>query len=66
MKHTGLCLVSLLGGALIGATVAMLVTPKTGHQMRDSLRDFLDEHLDGIRCKYHDGECKDQAPKPQM
>ncbi|MBQ1201019.1 MAG: YtxH domain-containing protein [Alistipes sp.] len=51
MKQTGLCIVTLLGGALMGAAIAMLVTPKTGRQMRDHIRDFIGDELDKIRCK---------------
>ena len=51
MKQTGLCIVTLLGGALMGAAIAMLVTPKTGRQVRDQIRDFIGDELDKIRCK---------------
>ena len=57
MKQTGLCIVSLLGGALMGAAIAMLVTPKTGRQMRDSIRGFIEDELERMRCKCHDGAC---------
>ena len=40
---------TLLGGALMGAAIAMLVTPKTGRQMRDHIRDFIGDELDKIR-----------------
>ena len=56
MKQTGLCIVTLLGGALMGAAIAMLVTPKTGRQMRDHIRDFIGEELEKMRCKCGD-EC---------
>ena len=46
MKQSGLCIVSLLGGALMGAAIAMLVTPKSGRQMRDQIRgEFGDAWL---------------------
>ena len=54
MKQTGLCIVTLLGGALMGAAIAMLVTPKTGRQMRDSIRDFVNDELEKMRCKCND------------
>jgi gas vesicle protein len=57
MKQSGLCIVSLLGGALMGAAIAMLVTPKSGRQMREQIRDFIDEELEKIRCKCSDGCC---------
>lgn len=66
MKQTGLCIVSLLGGALMGAAVAMLVTPKTGRQMRDYLRDLIADEMESLRCKCHDTAHAEQTPKPQM
>lgn len=66
MKQTGLCIVSLLGGALMGAAVAMLVTPKTGRQMRDYLRDLVADEMENLRCKCHDAAHTAEAPKPQM
>jgi gas vesicle protein len=35
----------------MGAAIAMLVTPKTGRQMRDHIRDFIGEELEKMRCK---------------
>ena len=57
MKQTGLCIVTLLGGALMGAAIAMLVTPKTGRQMRDSIRGFIEDEVEKMRCK-----CNDEHP----
>lgn len=39
---------------MIGAAITMLVTPKTGRQMRDSIRDFVSEELEKMRCKCND------------
>ena len=35
----------------MGAAIAMLVTPKTGRQMRDQIRDFIGDELEKMRCK---------------
>ena len=51
MKNSGLCLITLFGGALVGAAIAMLVTPKTGQEMRDSIRDFVNKEFERVRCK---------------
>lgn len=40
MKHSANCLASFLGGALVGAVVAMLVTPKSGPEFREDIRDM--------------------------
>lgn len=50
----------------MGAAVAMLVTPKTGRQMRDYLRDLIADELESLHCKCHDTAHAEQAPKPQM
>lgn len=44
----------MLGGIVIGSVVTLLVTPKTGKEMRDSIRDFVDSELDRVKCR-----CKD-------
>ena len=61
MKQTGLCIVTLLGGALMGAAIAMLVSPKTGRQMRDSIRGFIEDEVERMRCKCGDAEHTHQA-----
>ena len=33
----------LLGGAVLGAAVALLLTPKTGEEVRKQLADLLEE-----------------------
>ena len=32
-----------IGGALTGATVALLLSPKTGEEVREQIKDFADE-----------------------
>ena len=54
MKNSGICICSLLGGIVIGSVITLLVTPKTGKEMRDSIRDFVDSELDRVKCR-----CKD-------
>lgn len=55
---------TLLGGALMGAAIAMLVTPKTGRQMRDQIRDFIGDELDKIRCKCGDESAHTELAEP--
>ena len=43
MKQSSLCLLSALGGALVGAMVAVLVTPTTGKELRHRIRDAVGE-----------------------
>jgi len=46
MKHTGICITSLLGGMLIGSALAMLFTPQSGADLRRQIKDFLDNEAD--------------------
>jgi hypothetical protein len=54
MKNSGICIASALGGALFGAVLAMFLTPKSGQELRDSLREAIDKEVDKVRCHCHD------------
>lgn len=54
MKNSGICIASAIGGALLGATLAMFLTPKSGSELREALRDAIDKEVDKVRC-----HCKD-------
>ena len=54
MKNTGLCLLSMLSGAVVGAALTVLLTPKSGPEMRDAIRDYVTGELEKVRCKSHD------------
>ena len=64
MKHSANCLASFLGGALVGAVVAMLVTPKSGPEFREDSRDMaktgtrkLKNEIDKIHCDCNGLDC---------
>ena len=58
MKHTGICIGSLLGGMVLGAAVTMLMTPHTGREMRENIREFIEKEIDKVRCKCDEnGNC---------
>ena len=50
MKDSVLCVFSMLGGMILGSAVALALTPKTGREWRDSIRDFVDKEIDKVRC----------------
>lgn len=52
MKHTTVCIFSVLGGMVIGSAVALALAPKTGQDMRNFVRDFLNEEIDKWRAVY--------------
>ena len=53
MKQSSLCLLSALGGALVGAMVALLVTPQSGKELRGKIREAIDE----ATAKMHAASC---------
>lgn len=57
MKNSTLCIFSVLGGMVLGSAVALALTPKTGHEMRQIMREFLNEEM----AKWH-AACKDMMP----
>lgn len=56
MRNSGLCIISFIGGILVGSAVTMLVTPKSGKEMRGSIRDLVNGELEKIRCRCNDIE----------
>ena len=65
MKNTSIALISALGGALVGSAITLLLTPHTGEEMREKVKDFirkegdkLHEEIERIRCK-----CTDITPE---
>lgn len=64
MKNSVSCFASFLGGALVGAVVAMLVTPKSGPEFREDIRDLanqgrrkLKNEIDKIHCECDGLDC---------
>mgnify|MGYP003299041236 CR=1 len=49
MKNSTLCLLSALGGAVVGATVAMLITPQSGKELRVKIHNAFDETASRVR-----------------
>ncbi|MBO5832906.1 MAG: YtxH domain-containing protein [Alistipes sp.] len=62
MKNSSLCLLSALGGAVLGAAIAMLVTPHSGKELRGKIRAAVNEAAEKIRtaqcgCEGEDCHC---------
>lgn len=49
MRNSSLCLLSALGGAVLGAAIAMLVTPQSGKELRNKIRAAVNDAADKIR-----------------
>ena len=58
MKHTGIVVASLLGGALIGSAIAILFTPHSGPEMRRRIKDFVDDEMDKVKDEFERLRCK--------
>ncbi len=57
MKQTTICVASLLGGMIIGSALAMLLTPQSGPELRNSLRDRFDREMDRVRQEIEKARC---------
>lgn len=60
MKNTT-CIATFIGGLVLGAAIAALVTPRTGQEVRESLRDLANKGIDKARNKYQEvtGKCSE-------
>ena len=41
----------MLGGMLLGSVVTMLVTPQSGPELRNKIRDYMDNEMEKARCR---------------
>lgn len=55
MKKSSVCLLLALGGAVVGAAVAILVTPQSGKELRCKLRTAFNEAQHKM---HHHGHCE--------
>ncbi len=51
MKHTGICIASLVGGMLIGSALAMFLTPQSGPELRHRVKDLFDDEIQRVKEK---------------
>lgn len=58
MKHTGICIASLLGGMVLGSALAMLFTPQSGPELRQSIRDLVDKEIDKVKSEVDKVRCR--------
>ena len=49
MKNTGIAIVSLVGGMIIGSALTMLFTPQSGPELRQ--KDSIDDEIDKVKDK---------------
>ena len=51
MKNTGLCIISMLGGAIVGSVLTMFLTPQSGPELRRKIKDLVNDELDRVQDK---------------
>lgn len=57
MKKSSVCLLLALGGAVVGAAVAMLVTPQSGKELRGKLRTAFNHKMHNGQCECYGEDC---------
>lgn len=51
MRHTTICIASLLGGMILGSALAMLLTPQSGPELRHKIKDAVEDEVDMLKSK---------------
>lgn len=51
MKHTSICMISLLGGMIVGSALAMLLTPQSGPELRSKIKEWAEEEVEKAKTK---------------
>ncbi len=54
MKSSATCMLVFLGGALVGAATALLVSPKCGADLRNSIKQMVEKEVDSIRDRFEE------------
>lgn len=66
MKNSGICVCTFLGGALIGAAIALLTAPKSGDDTRRMIKDFVKREIDDVKRGIDNMACHCDDHKPSM
>ena len=56
MKNTGIAIVSLVGGLIIGSALTMLFTPPSGPELRRKIKDSIDDEIERVKNKLNEVE----------
>ena len=56
MKNTGIAIVSLVGGLIIGSALMMLFTPQSGPELRRKIKESLGDEIDRMKEKLNEVE----------
>ncbi len=53
MKDSGMCILSLVGGMLVGSAITALLTPKSGKELRGMIGSMIHDEI----AKIHQCHC---------
>lgn len=56
MKNTGIAIVSLVGGLIIGSALTMLFTPQSGPELRRKIKESFGDEIDRMKEKLNEVE----------
>lgn len=56
MKNTGIAIVSLVGGLIIGSALTLLFTPQSGPELRRKIKDSIDDEIERVKNKLSEVE----------
>lgn len=56
MKNTGIAIISLVGGLIIGSALTMLFTPQSGPELRRKIKDSIDDEIERVKNKLNEVE----------
>ena len=56
MKNTGIAIVSLVGGLIIGSALTMLYTPQSGPELRRKIKESIDDEIERVKNKLNEVE----------
>lgn len=56
MKNTGIAIVSLVGGLIIGSALTLLFTPQSGPELRRKIKESIDDEIERVKNKLNEVE----------
>ena len=56
MKNTGIAIVSLVGGLIIGSALTMLFTPQSGPELHRKIKESIDDEIERVKNKLNEVE----------
>jgi len=64
-RNEGTALAAFVAGAALGAVAALLLTPKTGKEVREKLGEVTEEAVDKLKCGVKEAKFKVSKKTPE-